>query len=41
MESKLSRISVAARVRPILNSEIKNGLVSTLLDVEKPSSSIM
>ena len=41
MESKLSRIAVAARVRPILNKEIKKGLVNTLVEVEMPSKSIV
>ena len=41
MDSRLSRIGIAARVRPILNHEIKKGLMNTLLEVDNSSKSIV
>lgn len=40
MENKLAKIAVAARIRPILNNEIKNGLVNSLIEVDKSNNSI-
>jgi hypothetical protein len=40
MESKLSRIGVVARIRPILNEEIKKGLMNTLIEADSSSNSV-
>jgi hypothetical protein len=40
MDSKLSRIGVVARLRPILAHEIKKGLVNTLVEVDTNTKSI-